>query len=179
MLPWKEIHLGLLEHSQDYNNPTESQHQWVLIAHNTQVMRLWVAPTNLTPQPPKPKSWSTSTTQGNHLSITKINQVMATVNKEECNNYAVHIPQWCWCFIPHCFVTPQQKLSNKERSQPNLLCFKEVWNSMTSTPCWSKLDCKFGSVHEATLICEYSIHLMHTHDNSLSMPVTSSLVFAR
>ena len=49
--------------------------------------------------------------KGNHPSIhAKIDQVMATMNKEERNNYVVHVPHWLWWFVPHCFITPQHIL---------------------------------------------------------------------
>ena len=33
--------------------------------------------------------------QGNHPSIAlQLDQVMATMNKEACNNYVVHVPHW-------------------------------------------------------------------------------------
>ncbi len=35
--------------------------------------------------------------KGNHPSIgTKIDQVMTTMNKEEKNNYVIHVPHWLW-----------------------------------------------------------------------------------
>ena len=35
--------------------------------------------------------------RGNHPSIrAKINQVMTTMNKEEKNNYIIHVPRWLW-----------------------------------------------------------------------------------
>ena len=49
--------------------------------------------------------------KGNHPSIrAKLGQVMATMNKEERNNYVLHVPHWLWRFIPHCFITPQHIL---------------------------------------------------------------------
>jgi hypothetical protein len=49
--------------------------------------------------------------KGNHPSIkAKIGQVMVTMNKEECNNYIIHVPHWLWRFVPHCFITPQHIL---------------------------------------------------------------------
>jgi hypothetical protein len=35
---------------------------------------------------------------------------MTTMNKEEFNNYVVHVPHWLWRFVPHCFITPQHIL---------------------------------------------------------------------
>jgi hypothetical protein len=35
---------------------------------------------------------------------------MATMNKEEKNNYVIHVPHWLWRFVPHCFITPQHIL---------------------------------------------------------------------
>jgi hypothetical protein len=49
--------------------------------------------------------------KGNHPSIRdKIDQVMSTMNKEEKNNYIIHVPHWLWRFVPHCFITPQHIL---------------------------------------------------------------------
>jgi hypothetical protein len=57
--------------------------------------------------------------KGNHPSIrAKLDQVMTTMNKEEKNNYVIHIPHWLWRFVPHCFITPRhilEKPGNKDR----------------------------------------------------------------
>jgi ABC-type phosphate/phosphonate transport system substrate-binding protein len=57
--------------------------------------------------------------KGNHPSIrAKIDQVMTTMNKEERNNYVIHVPHWLWRFVPHCFITPQhilEKQGKKDR----------------------------------------------------------------
>ncbi len=50
--------------------------------------------------------------QGNHPSIaTCIENVMTTMNKEECNNYVLHALHWLWHFIhtvsSHSFITQQ------------------------------------------------------------------------
>ena len=48
---------------------------------------------------------------GNHSSINqKIDQVMSTINKEERNNYVIHLPHWLLRFVPHIFLTPQHIL---------------------------------------------------------------------
>jgi hypothetical protein len=54
--------------------------------------------------------------KGNHPSIrAKMDQVMTTMNKEEKNNYIIHVPHWLWQFVPHCFITPQHILENLAR----------------------------------------------------------------
>ena len=64
----------------------------------------------------------------NHPSIcAKIEQVMTTMNKEEKNNYVIHVPHWLWRFVPHCFVTPQHILEETpQEGPPNLRCIAQV-----------------------------------------------------
>ena len=78
---------------------------------------------------------------------------MATMNKEERYNYVVHVPHWLWRFVPHCFITPQHILKKPGRKDRQIFdaSRKYDWdsisiNSMTSTPCGSKLQCEFGNV---------------------------------
>ena len=55
--------------------------------------------------------------KGNHPSIRAklIYQVLSTMNKEERNNYVLHVPHWLWRFVPHCFITPQHILEKPGR----------------------------------------------------------------
>jgi hypothetical protein len=92
--------------------------------------------------------------RSNHPSIlAKINQVMETMNKEERNNYVVHVPHWIWHFVPHCLITPQHILvkPGKKNRQIFDASRRYHWdslpvNAMTSTPRGSELPCLFGSV---------------------------------
>jgi hypothetical protein len=77
---------------------------------------------------------------------------MATMNKEEQNNYVFHVPHWLWHFVPHCFITPQHIL--KKPGKKDCQIFDTSWtynwdsipvNSMTSTPNGFGLKCEFGS----------------------------------
>ena len=40
---------------------------------------------------------------------------MSTINKEERNNYVIHLPHWLWRFVPHIFFTPQHILEKPGR----------------------------------------------------------------
>jgi hypothetical protein len=40
---------------------------------------------------------------------------MTTMNKEEKNNYIIHVPHWLWRFVPQCFITPQHILKKPGR----------------------------------------------------------------
>ena len=119
--------------------------------------------------------------QANYPSIAMcINNVMATMNKEECNNYLIHLPHWRRHFVPHCFITPQHILINpgkKDRRIFNAL-HKYCWDSvpidsMTSTSFGSELHCKFGSVRDTILTCMYNLHITYpcndimVHDNDV------------
>jgi hypothetical protein len=44
-----------------------------------------------------------------------MDQVMTTMNKEEQNNYVIHVPHWLWRFVPHCFITPQHILEKPRK----------------------------------------------------------------
>ena len=91
---------------------------------------------------------------GNHPSIrVKINQVMLTMNKEEQNNYIIHVPHWLWGFLPHCFITPHHIL--KKPGKKDRRTFDASWkyhwnsttiNSMRSTPYGFECQCEFGTV---------------------------------
>ena len=48
---------------------------------------------------------------GNKGIIAKTDKVMTTMNNDKQNNYIVHVPL-LWCFMPHCFITPQHILKN-------------------------------------------------------------------
>jgi hypothetical protein len=108
--------------------------------------------------------------KGNHpLICAKINQVMATMNKEERNNYIIHVPHWLWRFVPHCFITPQhilKKPSKKDRQNFDASC-KYDWdsvpiNAMTSS---SKLKWEFGSVCDVILVCAYNLWISYPYDD--------------
>jgi len=111
--------------------------------------------------------------QGNHPSIrAKLDQVMTTMNKEERNNYVVHVPHWLWRFVPHCFITPQhilQKPGKKDRQIFNA-SRKYDWdstpvNTMTSTPRGSELRCEFGSVRLSILVRAYNLRISYPNDD--------------
>jgi hypothetical protein len=111
--------------------------------------------------------------KGNHPSIrAKINQVMATMNKEERNNYVIHIPHWLWRFEPHCFITPQhiiEKPSKKDRqifdASPKYDWDSVPINAMTATLYGSKLKCEFGLVCDGILVRAYNLRISHPDDN--------------
>jgi hypothetical protein len=70
--------------------------------------------------------------KGNHPSIrAKIDQVMTTMNKEERNNYVIHIPHWLWRFVPHCFITPQHILMKPGKKDCQIFdaSHKYTWDS--------------------------------------------------
>jgi uncharacterized protein YneF (UPF0154 family) len=70
--------------------------------------------------------------KGNHPSIrAKIDQVMATMNKEEKNNYVIHFPHWLWLFVPYCFITPQHIL--KKPGKKDRQIFDALRNQCPST----------------------------------------------
>jgi hypothetical protein len=47
----------------------------------------------------------------NHTPIdAKLNQVFATMNKEDRNNYVIPLPHWLARFVPNLFITPQHIL---------------------------------------------------------------------
>ena len=78
---------------------------------------------------------------------------MATMNKEERNNYVLRVPHWLWRFVLHCFITPQHILEKPECKDCQIfdVSRKYDWdsvpvNSMTSTPRGSELQCDFGNI---------------------------------
>ena len=110
---------------------------------------------------------------GNHTSISsRLDQVMVTMNKEERNNYVLHVPHWIWRFVPHCFVTPQHiliKPGKKDRQIFNA-SRKYDWdsipvNQMTSTPKGTELHCEFGSVREDILVRAYNLRISYPNDD--------------
>ena len=111
--------------------------------------------------------------KGNHPSIrAKIDQVMTTMNKEERNNYVVHVPCWLWRFVPHCFITPQHILEKPGKKDRQIFdaSRKYDWdslpiNSMTSTPHGSELKCEFGSVREDILVRAYNLRISYPNDD--------------
>ncbi|KAL3786424.1 hypothetical protein ACHAWO_007976 [Cyclotella atomus] len=49
--------------------------------------------------------------KGNYSSIPPaLKQVLKTMNKEERNNNVIALPNWCYHFLPNCFITPQHNL---------------------------------------------------------------------
>ena len=111
--------------------------------------------------------------KGNHPSIrAKLGQVMATMNKEERNNYVVHVPHWLWRFVPHCFTTPQHILEKPGKKDRQIFdaSRKYDWdstpvNAMTSTPHGSELKCEFGSVREDILVRAYNLRISYPDDD--------------
>jgi hypothetical protein len=111
--------------------------------------------------------------QGNHPSIrAKIDQVLANMNKEERNNYVVHVPHWLWRFVPHCFITPQHILEKHGRKDHKIFdaLHKYDWdsvpiNSMTSTPHSSELQCEFSSIREELLVRAYNLRVSYPTDD--------------
>ena len=97
---------------------------------------------------------------------------MATMNKEERNNYVVHVPHWLWRFVPHCFTTPQHILEKPGKKDRQIFdaSRKYDWdstpvNAMTSTPHGSELRCQFGSVREDILVRAYNLRLSYPDDD--------------
>ncbi len=57
------------------------------------------------------KNFMTYWEHRNNPSIAKkLNAVMKTMNKEECNNFVIPLPTWIAQFKPHIFLTPQHNL---------------------------------------------------------------------
>ncbi|KAL3803843.1 hypothetical protein HJC23_004005 [Cyclotella cryptica] len=111
--------------------------------------------------------------KGNHPSIrAKLGQVMATMNKEERNNYVVYVPHWLWRFVPHCFITPQHILEKPGKKDRQIFdaSRKYDWdsvpvNAMTSTPLGLELSCEFGAVCENILVRAYNLRLSYPNDD--------------
>jgi hypothetical protein len=111
--------------------------------------------------------------RGNHPSSrAKINQVMETMNKQERNNYVVHLPHWIWRFVPHCFITPQHILVKPGKKDRQIFdaSWRYHWDSvpinvMTSTPRGSELTCLFGLVRTDILIRAYNLRISYPDDD--------------
>jgi hypothetical protein len=111
--------------------------------------------------------------KGNHPSIgEKIDQVMATMNKDERINYIVHMPHWLWLFVPHCFITPQHILEKPGKKDRQIFNASQKYNwdsvpitAMTSMPYGSELKCKFGSVCKSILVRAYNLRISYPNDN--------------
>jgi hypothetical protein len=74
--------------------------------------------------------------------------------------------------VPHCFITPQHILKKPGKKDRQIFdaSRKYAWestpiNRMTSTLYGSKLNCEFGSVREAILVCVYILCLSYTDYN--------------
>lgn len=111
--------------------------------------------------------------KGNHPSIrAKLSQVLKTMNKEERNNYVLHIPHWLWRFVPHCFIMPQHILEKPGRKDRQIFdaSRKYDWNSlpvnsMTLTPCSSELHCEFRNICKEILIQAYNLRILYPTDD--------------
>ena len=111
--------------------------------------------------------------KGNHTSVaSRLDQVMTTMNKEERNNYVLHVPHWIWRFVPHCFVTPQHILIKPGKKDRQIFDASRQYdwdsvpvNKMTSTPYGSELHCEFGTVREDILIRAYNLRISYPNDD--------------
>jgi hypothetical protein len=85
----------------------------------------------------------------NHSSIAaKLDQVLATMNKEDWNNFVIPLPHWLARFIPNLFITPQHILERPGKKDQQILDASQryTWDStpinrMTSTPFGSEIPC--------------------------------------
>ena len=111
--------------------------------------------------------------QGNHSSINqKIDQVMSTINKEERNNYVIHLPHWLWRFVPHIFFTPQHILEKPGRKDRQIFDASRQYewtsipiNKMTSTPFGSEIACTFGNIPQEIFVRAYNLRITYPeHD---------------
>ena len=101
----------------------------------------------------------------NHTSIDmKLDQVFATMNKEDRNNYAIPLPHWLARFIPNLFIKPQHILEHPGKKDRQIFdasrCY--TWDSvpinrMTSTPLGSEEQCLFGDVMSRVLHRIYAL----------------------
>ncbi len=89
----------------------------------------------------------------NPLIAKKLDAVMKTMNKEECNNFVNPLLAWIAQFTPHLFLNPQHNLVKDGKKdqlifnaakQPNMDAIPD--NLMTSTNQGTELDCTFGTV---------------------------------
>jgi len=97
---------------------------------------------------------------------------METMNKEERNNYVVHVPHWIWRFVPHCFITPQHILMKPGKKDHQIFdaSRRYQWdsvpvNAMISTPHGSELTCLFQLVQTDILIRAYNLRISYPDDN--------------
>jgi hypothetical protein len=101
----------------------------------------------------------------NHSSInTKLDQVLATMNKEDRNNFVIPLPHWLARFIPNLFITPQHILERPGKKDRQIFdaSRRYTWDStpinrMTSTPFGSETPCEFGTVMARVLHRVYSL----------------------
>ena len=97
---------------------------------------------------------------------------MTTMNKEERNNYVLHVPHWIWHFVPHCFVMPQHILIKPGKKDRQIFdaSRKYDWdsvpvNQMTPMPYGSELHCKCGTVWDEILIRAYNLRISYPNDD--------------
>jgi len=97
---------------------------------------------------------------------------MATMSKEEHNNYVVHVEHWIWQFVSHCFIITQHILKKLHKKDHQIFdaSHKYIWdsmpiNSMTSMPNGSKLKCQFGKVRKVVLVRAYNLWILYPNDN--------------
>ncbi len=106
---------------------------------------------------------------GNNPSITKkLNAVMKTMNKKECNNFIIPLPSWIAQYKPHIFLHHNTTSSRKDGKLPQrrmehflmegwknwLIFYAAKWptkdaipiNLMTFTKDRTELSCTFGTV---------------------------------
>jgi hypothetical protein len=110
----------------------------------------------------------------NHTSIdAKLDQVSATMNKEDRNNYVIPLPHWLARFIPNLFITPQHILERPGKKDRQIFdaSRRYAWDSvpinrMTSTPLGSEEQCLFGDVMPRVLQRIYALrsHYGTRHD---------------
>jgi hypothetical protein len=101
----------------------------------------------------------------NHSSIAaKLHQVLATMNKEDRNNFVIPLPHWSARFIPNLFITPQHILEHPGKKDRQIFdaSRRYTWDStpincMTSTPLGSEIPCEFGTVMARVLHRIYSL----------------------
>jgi hypothetical protein len=89
---------------------------------------------------------------------------METMNKEDRNNYIIHLPHWLMRFIPNLCITPQHILKCPGKTDHQIFdasqCY--TWDStpidrMKSTPHRSEEQCLFGDIMDHMLSHIYSL----------------------
>ncbi len=84
----------------------------------------------------------------NPSNMKRLNDVMKTINKEECNNFVIPLPAWIAWFTLHIFLTPQHNLVKECQKDP--LIFNAAKrptmdaipiNLITSTKYSTELNC--------------------------------------